>query len=616
MDSSKPNLALVIGCLPTIEEIDQLISLAKNTNFKVITSESIGTYIHQNSYFQDLTCVLLSDHDENPSFLPGLESALKGFDYVIVKERIGLYAYQVLKAKWSSRFKMFVWLDNLVPFPANDIDQMRTIRSEVSAGADGFIVQTDAARSVLELENIESERIFRLTPSVATQFETSGSIKAKAREILSLSESDLVICAFGQIEWEESLQDLMAAVKLLITSKPSLKDKIKILICGIGSFASELKEASINFGSDYCVHYYAPNRETTKTIIQAADLQFIATMPGRDRIEGDPFRYLSAMCYGIPVVANRSPMAEATVEKHRLDFCAGSPVSLAQALKKVINGKALVKDISNKNRDKLSRRFNPQKTAEELSLFVKSFCESNSQVDPNQFDHLVSEVEAKIKAKQYVESIDLIEKVFADESLPLHHRANLYRMIGDCFVKMSDFDAAKNAYNTAIELDPFSSRTYIGLGTVGLMKNSCDVSVLHFQKAVSLAPDDDMANLGLGLAFQGMSEWEESIKWLSKSLQYKPENSAALFSLVKSAHESDCYEEAEKCLLNYLEKHPHDDNFLYALGGIYHKLKRYDDVQSLMDRILVNNPADEKAKELNKEAAIALDHLKANTSNG
>ncbi|NRA67964.1 MAG: glycosyltransferase [Pseudobacteriovorax sp.] len=616
MDVTKPKIGLVVGCLPSVEEIDQFLVIAEMSSFHIITSESIASYITQNSYFQDLTCIVLKDHDENPTFLPGLENVLKDYDLVIVKERIGLYAYQVLKAKWRYQFRMFIWVDNLVPFPANDVDQMRTIRTEVSSGADGFLVQTSSAKATLELEGVSKENISVVRPHVKRRFEKNAKLRGQARETLGLAEGDLVICCLGQIEWEEGLQDLIAATKLVIKKKPKYKDKIKLLICGIGSFANDLKEASLNFDADFYISYYAPTRDAVKAIIAASDAQFLSTMPGRDRIDGDPFRLLNAMTHGLPVIASRSPLVEQLTGKHRLDFCLGSPVSLANAIFKLDSASSLVADIRRKNLATVDRLFDVEGAKADFEVFINGYRDSDIKLNEHGLDHQVLEVEAKIKAKQYVAAIDLIEAIFKSGNMPVHHRSNLYRMIGDCFVKMGDYEASKTAYITAAELDPYSARTYIGLGTICLMKNSCDIAVLHFQKAISLAPDDEMANLGLGLAFQGMNEWNESLNWISKSLQIQPENTAALFSLVKASHEVGKFDKAESALLKYLSIHPNDYNFIYSLGGIYHKTKRYEETIALMKSITDIDPRDQKAAALLKQAQTALEETSATSSNG
>ena len=376
----------------------------------------------------------------------------------------------------------------------------------------------------------------------------------------------MIISCLGPVEWEEGLHDLMAGARLAIKSKPSLKNKLKIVVCGIGSFANDLKDSSINFETDFCVSYFAPSRESIQTIYQATDSIFISSLPSRDRIDGDPYRILSAVANQIPVIACRSPLIEQYLGKHRIDFCQGSPLSLQKAIVKLADAKSLIKDIVRKNYDTYGKRFSENQVRKNMEEIFSKFIQSDIKVDKSGLDHQILEVEAKIKSKQYMDAIDLIEAIFSTKEMPVHHRSNLYRMVGDCFVKLGDYEGAKNAYITSAELDPYSSRTYIGLGTIGLMKNSFDIAVIHFQKAISLAPEDEMSNLGLGLAFQGMNEWKEAKRWVYKAVQINPENTAALYSLVKASHETEEYEQIEECLTNYLKIHPNDYNFIYTLG--------------------------------------------------
>src|SRR5690606_33292955 len=107
--------------------------------------------------------------------------------------------------------------------------------------------------------------------------------------------------------------------------------------------------------------------------------------------------------------------------------------------------------------------------------------------------------------------------------------------------KLSDNESAKVAYIKAIELDPFSFKAFIGLGTVALVKQSHDLAVLNFQKAVSLAPEDEMANLGLGIAFQGLGELGEAHKWVTKSISINPYSTVAIYTLVRLAYERDSF---------------------------------------------------------------------------
>lgn len=618
MGELKKKVALVLGSLPSVEEVDQFRLLTDAFEVQVISSESICGYLTQTSYFQDLTCVVLRDHDDNPTFLPSLEKVLSSFDIVIVKERLGLYAYQALKARWRHKFRLLVWVDNLVPFPAHDVDQMRTIRTEITNGADGFLVQSKAARSTLELEGVNPDRIMDMGIWVEARVDRSPAGRATARASLGIAESDLVISYLGQMEWEEGLSDLASAARLMIMREPSLKSKLRIVFCGVGTYATELRELFMNMGIDNCTLYYAPSRDSIRAIQQATDAVYISPIASHDRLEGDPYRLVSAMTQGIPVIAARHALVEEYCGKHRIDFCASSPISLAKAINKMRSNPSIVHDIVQKNQSEASKRFTADRVRSGMLEIFSRFVEPTTSEDLSSLDHRVLEIEAKVRSKQYIEAVDAIETVFKMDEVPVHHRANLYRLIGDCFAKLGDIDGAKDAYMHGADLDPYSPRVYVGLGTVGLMKNSNDIAVLHFQKAVSLAPDDEMANLGLGLAFQGMNELREASRWIVKALSINPENTAALYSLVRISHESENYGDAEKAIRRYLEIHPNDYNFIYTLGGIIFKMGRYNECLSLMKQILDADPRDKRAAALAKQASTEFEQQKSKltTSNG
>lgn len=614
MGEEKKKVAFVLGSLPSVEEVDQFRLIAESYEVQVISSESICGYLTQNSYFQGLTCVLLKDHDENPTFLPSLERVLEGFDIVIVKERLGLYAYQALKAKWRHQFRLLIWVDNLVPFPANDIDQMRTIRTEVSNAADGFIVQSKAAALSLQLEGIEAHRIYQMTPWVEARADRSPAGRSTARQALGLDADDFVIAYLGQIEWEESLADLASAAKLMLLRDAGLSKKLKFIFCGVGSYSGELRDIFVNLGIDAIAHYYAPTRDATLMMQQACDALYCAPIASHDRIEGDPYRLVSAMVQGVPILAARHALVEEYCGKHRIDFCPSSPLSLAKALQKLRSGTTLVQDIVQKNLEESKKRFTLERAQGSMIAILDVFAAQKGSDERSSLDHRVLEIEAKVRSKQYLEAVDLIESVFKMDGVPLHHRANLYRLVGDCFAKLGDLDASKDAYIQAADLDPYLAKVYIGLGTLGLMKSSFDISVLHFQKAVSLAPDDEMANFGLGLAFQGMNEHKEASRWIIKALNINPENHAALYSLVRLAYEGNLFDEAEKALRRYLGIHPNDYNFIFTLGGIQYKRGYHADCLKLMQSILEADPKDKRAAALAKQAKGELEQRTIATS--
>lgn len=607
MAQDKQKLAIVLGTIPAVDDVDQFRLLADRYDIQVVASQSIVGYLSEMSYFQDLTCLALPDYDENPSYLPGLEKVLGQFDVVVVKGRIGIYAYQCVKAKWKHRFRMIVWVDNLTVAPGEDIQDMRVIRSEVTNSADGFIVQTKSAADVLAIEGVGNDRIMESLPWVEARTKRTKKSRAEARSHLGAAESDFLIACIGQIEWEEGLDDLVSGIKLAILKKPSLKDRVKVIFCGIGTYSSALRDSFVRHDMDYVPIYVKPSRASLEFIYQAVDIQYINSIPSRDRIDGDPYRALTSMVNEIPLLASRSPVIEEFCGKHRVDFCMGSIKSLSEAIIKSESKSALLKDIVRKNRLTATERFDEKKVQENMNQGFDKLTGLDRSTDESSVDHLVLEVEARITNKQYLDAIEIIEGIFRRNDVPTHHRANLYRLIGDCFAKLGDNNSAKDAYIQAAELDPYSPKVYIGLGTISLVKNNFDIAVLHFQKAVGLAPTDEMANLGLGLAFHGMDERREAKRWVIKALGINFENTAAIFTLVKISHELNEYQDCEKVMRKYLESHPNDYNMIYSLAGIFFKQGRYQETLEMTEAITSVDPLDQKAHALAKQAKRALE---------
>jgi glycosyltransferase involved in cell wall biosynthesis len=594
----KPKLALVYGNLPTVEEIDQFQLLKDSYDVYVISSESVVDYISRSSNYNDLRCITLPDHDENPTYLPGLEKALAGFDLVIVKERLGLYAYQAVKAKWCNNFRLAVWIDNLTPFPGEDLDQFRIIRQELANAADSYIVQSNAAREALLLEGVEEARINFFEPYVAQRVKRSQKGRAKAMQVLGLKDGDYLIGHLGQIEWEEDLLLLLHAAKAAMNGNASLKRRLRIALCGVGSASEELNERASKLGLKGRLVFIAPGRDAFDTMHMACDAFFYSTNPHHDRLEGDPYRLVTAMVNKVPVIASRSPLVEEYIGKHRIDFCPGSIESLAAAVEKAAEAKSLVNNIANKNAATFEQRFNLDRVTRRMHTALAEMTKREIRRDYNAIDRAVIEVEACINAGDFLDAVDRIEMLFSTGSVPLYHQANLLRLVGDCFTRLGDSASGKNAYNKAVNIDPFSAKSHIGLGTVALTRNSFDGAVIHFQKAVSLAPNDEMGSFGLGLAFQGLGEINEANKWIANACRLNPMNAPAVFSLVKIAFDRDSYDDARNALCRYIGQKPQDLNMVFSLAGIEFKTGNSTAAEMLLTQMLSIDPNDVRAHQL------------------
>lgn len=596
--TKRPKLALVYGNLPSVEEIDQFQLLRDSYDVFIITSESIADYIAKTTTFNELKCVALPDHDDNPTYLPGLEKALAGFDLVIVKERLGLYAYQAVKAKWRNNFRLAVWVDNLTPFPGEDLDQFRIIRQELANAADAYIVQSSAAREVLLLEGVEPARISFFEPFAATRVKRSQKGRSKAMQLLGLKDGDYLIGHIGQIEFEEELMLFLHGAKAAMNANAALKRRLKIALCGVGSATEELNQRANKLGLAGRLLFVAPGRDAFDTMLMACDALFYSNAPHRDRMEGDPYRLVLAMANKVPVIASRNPLVEEYIGKHRVDFCPGSVESLAAAIEKAAEAKALTNNIANKNISTFEQRFNSERVARRMGAAIADITKRDIRRDYNAIDRAVVEIEVCINNAEYLDAVDRIEMLFKAGSVPQYHQANLLRLVGDCFTRLGDTASAKNAYNKALAVDPFIAKAHIGLGTVALTKNSYDSAVIHFQKSVGLAPNDEMGSFGLGLAFQGLGELNEANKWVVNACRLNPVNVAAVYTLVKLAYDRNSFDDARNALCRYIAEKPQDLNMVFSLAGVEFKSGNTTAAEMLLTQLLAIDPTEARATQL------------------
>jgi len=594
----KEKLAAVYGTIPSPEEIDQLVAFCGDQyELTIVTGLSIAEYLRTSSKSIGLRVLALPDHEENHTFLPGLEQALTGFHTIIVKERIGLYAYQAVKAKWLHRSRLIVLVDNLTPWPAQDIARLRTIRDEVTKAADAFIVQSEAARDMLTMiEGIESKRIYFIPPFVAPTKSEGGRAKADALRALGFHDGDFLVSVVGQVEWEEGLFDALHGVALARRENGGEYSKIKLAVCGVGSFDLVLQERIEALGLTSAVKIFQPSRSHYAWVIDASSVIFSSIIQSRDRLEGDPFKVVTAMANRIPLLSGRTPMAEEFVGKYRLDFCLGSSLSIANAISRGFGSHGLCADIATK-----ALQRNKGSLQDSKDIFDRAI-ESAKSIDSRPSDTVlgvqIKEIESLVSQTHYLDAIKQIDRVFSSCELAVHHKSNLYRIIGDCFTKLGDLTSGKESYETALSLDPYLASAVIGLGVISINQNRPDMAVIQFQKAVTYAPQDDMACLGLGLAFQGISEVAEANRWMERCLDLNPTNAAGLYSLLKIAHQSKDFTYALPALKRYLSLKPQDLSVKYSYAGALYAASEFDHSLAVVKEILGVDPVHSQALEL------------------
>jgi tetratricopeptide (TPR) repeat protein len=104
----------------------------------------------------------------------------------------------------------------------------------------------------------------------------------------------------------------------------------------------------------------------------------------------------------------------------------------------------------------------------------------------------------------------------------------LFKTMGNIFVRKGDFDSAEDCYYRAHRLQPESDVLQVNFGTLAVQRQDWDHACTHFRRALEFKPSNDKAWVGLGLCHRMKSDYELAWGNIEAALEYNPRNEVAL----------------------------------------------------------------------------------------
>jgi tetratricopeptide (TPR) repeat protein len=568
-----------------------------------------------------LECIYLDSISENRTFLAGIDEHLKDANLVVAVGETSLSTYQALKARRQRQNRLVVWQTSPRPpeasigsrvngMPQPDLARQKAMRREVLRSCDAIISFDKECSTWAYLENVNSQRIRRISRGIDLKHftvEMNASQRLELRAALGLPEADFIFLQAGPLEVESGALDSVYSFKSLLQSHPSYLNNTKLVFCGTGSCGADVRQAVVDLQLDNHVFFLNPNDPGTKEIIgnQMVNLLAIsdaiihnplaAVNSASNRNLDCTYDLLCAMASGLTVISNGNGWIGDYLSRFYKTFSSSNIHSQSRAMREAIEKQEKISSIKRNVRKTMESELALDKAAAELASTLHSIIASDSRLDGNNVAELLRSIEELVRTHKYLDAIQLISAAFADPALTTSQRAMLFRHIGDCFTKLGDLTSGAQNYLRALELDSLCAKSLIGLGTVALQRRDYNAAVPHFQRAVSIAPKDHFANLGLSLAFEGIGELKQSLQWSARACHLNIEDTAAIFTMVRLAHELQEFEDAEKILSRYVGLHPHDVNMTFALGGIAFQSGNLEMAQQLMETILSLDPMNSRA---------------------
>lgn len=104
----------------------------------------------------------------------------------------------------------------------------------------------------------------------------------------------------------------------------------------------------------------------------------------------------------------------------------------------------------------------------------------------------------------------------------------VFKTLGNIFVRKGDFESAEDSYNKAHRLDPESDILHVNFGTLAIQRSDWDTSAERFRFALEKNPANDKAWVGLALAHRMKGDFELSWGNIEAALENNPLNETAL----------------------------------------------------------------------------------------
>lgn len=174
----------------------------------------------------------------------------------------------------------------------------------------------------------------------------------------------------------------------------------------------------------------------------------------------------------------------------------------------------------------------------------------------------------------------------------------VFKTLGNIFVRNGDFDSAEDNYFKAHRLNPRSDILHVNLGTLAVQKQNWDEATEKFRAALELNLTNDKAWVGLALCHRMKGDWELSWGNVEAALEYNPLNEVALgLALEWSTYQGREFRALE-LIRHFLIEGGWNEKLSLAFVWLSYRRGETASAKLELERLLAVNPANEQALEL------------------
>lgn len=181
----------------------------------------------------------------------------------------------------------------------------------------------------------------------------------------------------------------------------------------------------------------------------------------------------------------------------------------------------------------------------------------------------------------------------------------VYKNMGNIFVRQGDFDAAEEYYNKAYTLNPESDILLVNLGTLEVQRNDFDKSVYCFRRAIEINADNDKAWVGLAMVHNHIGDAELAWANVERAIDINPKNRTAVHLAANWGVRDQQPGRALEALQNYLSCVEQDEDMSLVLINLFCMRGQFNEALMEIERVLLWNPSHQEVRELKRKLHVS-----------
>lgn len=177
---------------------------------------------------------------------------------------------------------------------------------------------------------------------------------------------------------------------------------------------------------------------------------------------------------------------------------------------------------------------------------------------------------------------------FIDHSHPILFE--IYKNLGNIYVKEGDLEAAEENYNKAYTICPNSDVLLVNYGTLEIQKENYVKAENHFRAAIAINEKNDKAWVGLSLLYREKGDIELARANVERSLDLNPNNETALKLYVEWTMNGSYLDSVIDRLQVYLGNNDQNAQMAFVLAKVLVTVGRLSQAAIEMERVLALQP--------------------------